>query len=166
MMLGRVRLMGTVLPTVCPPVASTIDLGVNGTEVSTADIGKDHGCQGISPPKAQDMSVLSHKSSNWRGPPLPEVWACLEVTAGRAHPWGNLPAPLPLLGMEFLIYRLILGKGFNTVGALWPPACPVCPWNLRSPQHWGVSSTGTPRSFHRSQRPGQRGGAGPFLVYG
>lgn len=37
---------------------------------------------------------------------------------------GDLPAPLPLLGMEFLTYRLILGKSFNTVGALWPPCVP------------------------------------------
>lgn len=37
---------------------------------------------------------------------------------------GDLPAPLPLLGIVLLTYRLILGKGFNTVGALWPPCMP------------------------------------------
>lgn len=68
---------------------------------------------------------------------------------------GDLPAPLALLGMEFLTYRLILGKGFNTVGALWPPCVPCVPLEPEEPAALGHLQHWHPQTIHRSQRPGR-----------
>ena len=68
---------------------------------------------------------------------------------------GDLPAPLALLGMEFLTYRLILGKGFNTVGALWPLCVPCVPLEPEEPAALGHLQHWHPQTIHRSQRPGR-----------